>query len=776
MLTEIAKDLQMRLWMIAGAIGIASASFFSKLPEPIWLLLLFIPFLLSFKHKNSVLLGALCLGLCWGLGYGIFAMQQRLPIDIEGIDVNINGQVVGLVSVSGRVQRFEFKVLDSSHNGNNAVLSDVKIIRLSWYQTKRKISSGEFYNLIVRLKKPHGFSNPGGFNYETWLFQKGIAATGYVRQAQQITTYKNNYWNISTHIDVIRSKFSDQLSDNQLNYANAGIMKALLIGVKNDIDKNLWQLFTKTGTNHLFVISGLHVGFVAMCAWWLVILLSRILLFGSPPIAAQQMAAIGALLVSFIYCMMAGFSLPTQRALIMLVVMLAGKIFKIQTDVWTGYCLALLLVLLLDPLAVQMAGFWLSFGAVGALLYGYSSYCSNKGFWWRWGRPQWVVFVAFIPVLIWLFAQFSLVSPVVNLVAIPLVGFVIVPLCLLGGLLMMINISLAMPFLWCADKCLTYLIWIMEYFAQWPNILIQTRISEFQLVLALIGVLLLLSPRGLPMRRVGFIPLLLFLLPINNELEIGEYRATILDVGQGLAIVIETQNRTVIYDVGAKYSDNFNAVDAAVMPYLKYHNIKNLDLVVISHKDNDHAGALPYLLQSMSITNLISGSVLNLKDRVFTDNCPENKIWHWDEVTFHLMRANKALWTNENNRSCVLKVSNDYNGLLIPGDIDTNAEFDLISRMGKSLQADVLIAPHHGSNTSSSQKFIDTVKPKIVIYSAGYRNRYKHPRKIVMQRYSQHGIEQLNSASSGAVIITATTDSNSPEIIEQRKTFNRYWF
>lgn len=762
----------MRLWMIAGCIGIVLASFFPKLPAPFWLSPLSVFFIISCKYRLCRLPGALCLGLCWGLSYGILAMKQQLPTELEGVDISVRGRVTGLISTSARTQSFDFRLIESSGRAGG-----VKKVRLTWYQTQKRINPGEIYNLTVRLKKPHGFANPGGFDYETWLFQRGIGATGYVRAVNPDNKGQAGHgWNLKAQIDVIRADLAARFAQQESGYVNGEIIAALLVGVKDGISPKLWRLFTRTGTNHLFVISGLHIGFVALCAGWLALRVSRWLLLGPPAIAAPQIAACSALLASFIYSALAGFSLPTQRALVMLVVMLVGKLFKRYTDAWTGYCVALFLVLLLDPLATESVGFWLSFGAVAALLYGYFGYCSNTGLWWRWGRPQWIVFIAFIPVLLGFFFQISVVSPLVNLLAVPLVGLVIVPLCLLGGLLMTFSETGASPFLWCADQGITGLIGLMEFVTQWSGSVWQARVDDFKLWLALAGVMLLLAPRGLPLRWFGSIPLIALLSTHNNGLKTGEYRAGILDVGQGLAVVLETANRTLVYDVGAKYTDRFNAVDAVLLPYLKFRTVTQLDRVLVSHSDNDHAGALPYLLEVMPHNGIIAGSDLDRVGETVVGGCAKGAVWQWDGVEFQLMQARQVSWNNENNRSCVLRVTNGHVSMLLPGDIEVSAERDLMGQKGLTLRSDILLAPHHGSNTSSSPDFIDRVDPDTVIFSVGYRNRFKHPRQEVVQRYTKRAIRQLDSASSGAIIITAPADGKPAKIIKWRETFRRYWF
>ena len=289
----------------------------------------------------------------------------------------------------------------------------------------------------------------------------------------------------------------------------------------------------------------------------------------------------------------------------------------------------------------------------------------------------------------------------------------------------------------------------------------------------MLGVLLLLMPRGLPARWLAFF----FFLPVfSNHQEqpgFGHFDMTVLDVGQGLSVHIATQNHHLIYDVGAKFNDRFNTASAVLMPYLKSRHITALDRIIISHGDNDHAGSLPALINLMPVKEVISGASQGLAKGAF--ECQDGLTWQWEGVRFQLMQAKSYFWLRENNRSCLLKVEGTELSVLIPGDIEARAERDLLERYGEQLQADVLLAPHHGSSTSSSSAFLDQVQPDWVIVSSGYRNRFGHPHPDVLVRYRQRQIKVLNTAQQGAVMLQPELRENEVRFIAYRQHFKRYW-
>jgi len=774
-----------RTGMIIVSVVIIVVVFLPTLPTiSIFLFLLMLVFVGVFfkpvRRSVSIFL-PLMLGLLWASGYGYLGLKQLLPFDLEGVDVWVEGEVVGLPVERERSQRFELKVITVELSGQPVELSLQKV-RINWYQTSLTVKPGERWRFLLRLKRPHGFANPGGFDYQGWLFQQSIGATGYVRKHED--NHQLAAAGYRQLLDQWRYLLYQRLSERLENYPNKGLMLALLMGERGDISNSQWQLLSRTGTNHLFVISGLHVGFVALCAYLVFFNLSRLLLIGPPHIAAQQVGVCSALICSFAYAGMAGFSLPTQRALIMLVVMLAGRLLRRRVNIWHSYLMALLLVLLWDPLAPQSVGFWLSFGAVGSLMYAFSLRTDSRGIWWRWLRPQWVVFVAFIPVLLFFFQQVSLISPLANVVAIPVVGLFMVPVCVFMAVLEIVLQftgsswieGLARLFSWLSSYSLSLLILFLNLLAELPFAQWKSSLSVWGLALAIAGVLLLLAPRGLPARWLALCCFLPIFISNDNQPSIGAFEMTVLDVGQGLSVHISTRHHHLIYDVGARFNANFDVSSAVILPYLRKRDIESLDRVVISHGDNDHAGSLPVLLAGMPVTQVISGASQVVDNSIETISCQDDFSWQWDEVTFLLMQADQSLWSNENNRSCVLKISSKNFGVLISGDIEAAAERGLLEKYGETLQVDVLLAPHHGSQSSSSAALLDQVKPNLVIVSSGYRNRFGHPHPKVVARYQQRQIEVINTAEQGAITLSSQERQIEPVVESYRQEFKRYWF
>jgi len=790
--------VSVRSGMIIVCLAIGSVAFFPSLPDLSILCFFLLPVIagLCFKRLRWLLafLTPLLFGLVWGTGYGYLGKQHQLPVSLEGLDVWLEGEVVGLPKQSSRSQRFEVRVLTLEQANGTTIEHSLQRVRINWYQDRFKEKSnrepsqipelkpGQRWRLLVRLKRPHGFANAGGFDYEGWLFQQGIGATGYVRQhadnrrlAAAATGQLLSQWRYALY-----TRLSALLKDDP----QRGLLIALLMGERADISASQWQLLSATGTNHLFVISGLHIGFIALCAYLLFFNLSRLLLLGPPRIAAQQIGVCGALLTACGYAAIAGFSLPTQRALIMLIVMLLGRLLRRKVDVWHSYVVALLLVLLLDPLAPQSMGFWLSFGAVGSLLYAFSQRTDSSGIWWRWLRPQWVVFVAFFPVVLFFFQLVSLISPLANTVAIPFVGFVIVPICLLtvllDGLFQLLDlrvIELLMTQLaMLASDGLQLIVKLLAFLAQVPGAQWRHPLSLWALLPALAGIALLMAPKGLPARWLGLLCFLPLVAGSNDRLSSGQFEMTVLDVGQGLAVAIRTRQHHLIYDVGARFSPTFDVSSSVILPYLQYQGVASLDRVIISHGDNDHAGSLPMLLAEMPVAEVISGASKPLLKDIAIKPCLSGQEWQWDEVHFELMQADEVSWKNENNRSCVLKVSGRNLSVLIPGDIERTAESYLIEQFGGQLKADILLAPHHGSLTSSGERFLAQVNPSVVVVSSGYRNRFGHPHAKVLVRYRQRNIKVLNTAKDGAIVVTNSDSQTMPVIESHRQIFKRYWF
>ena len=766
----------MKKWILCCWAGIFSVGFSPKLPDIYAVIPLVCIFILSLKFRAIRLLGAFAIGLVWALIYGWSASNTQLHSEDEGQTLRVQGYVTGMPKQYSHYQRFDFIVEHSHKEGGEQLTRDLKKIRINWYQIKHSVTPGEYWQFEVRLKKPHGYANPGGFDYETWLFRNGIGATGYVRSGELDESPQASLPTIQQLLAVWRYRILQKLKDSLAGLPHGALLLALTMGEKADIPSDRWQLFSKTGTTHLFVISGLHVGFVAGCAYAVGLLLGRLLLTGSPGWTVQQTAACLAILGSIFYALLAGFSLPTQRALIMIIMMLSGRLLKKEVQVWNGFCLALLLVFVIDPLAAESKGFWLSFLAVAALIYSFHGRTLVSGLAWRWLRPQWIVFIALGPVLLISFQQLSVVSPLANSLAVPVVGLLLVPLCLLALLLLFVVPSLGASLYSLLNNILDYLIKLLIILEKQTYSSVSFSPDGLSIMLAVIGTLILLSPKGLPARWLGLCCFLPSLMPANKGLEMGQYSLTILDVGQGLSVVVNTKNHNLIYDVGAQYSEAFNMADAVILPFLKTTGITRVDKVVISHSDNDHAGALLPLLEKLPVDKIISGTPMNFQVKPPVELCQSGFSWEWDAVQFKLMQAVSTAWSNENNQSCVLSIRSGQQAVLLTGDIEKEAETALMGQFPNNLQSNVLVVPHHGSLTSSSEDFITTVLPDYAVFTTGYKNRFGHPHEQVVERFQTLGVPVMNTVSSGAITFTFNGGKDGPEVNEFRHTLKRYWY
>jgi competence protein ComEC len=496
-------------------------------------------------------------------------------------------------------------------------------------------------------------------------------------------------------------------------------------------------------------------------------------------IPAQKVAAVMAIAGAVGYAAMAGFAIPTQRACVMVVVVMLSILWQRQFQPFRVLCLALLAVLVIDPLAVLDGGFWLSFAAVAVLLYGMVGRLAPKGLWWQWGRAQWLVFVGLAPLLLWFFQTLALTGPLANIIAIPWVSFLTVPLSLVGAVLFPVLPAAAAMFIQLADLSLQGLWPVLEWCAavespQWLAI----KPPLWTLLPAAVGILWFLAPRGLPARWVGVVWLAPIFLVTNGNIEPGEAEFTLLDVGQGLAAVIKTQHHVLVYDSGPRFNSGFDTGRAVVLPYLRSAGIQHIDRLVITHGDNDHIGGAQSLLAAMPVEQ-IDTSVIKKFSPGQARRCVSGTQWQWDGVKFEFLSPDAEDFAREqveNNLSCVLRVQTPSAKVLLTGDIEKSVERELVLEAEKhSIAADILLIPHHGSKTSSSQPFIDRVSPTFALAAVGYRNRYGFPKQQVVERYLQKNVTVLDTAENGAIRFLLHRDQG--VVLKQlyRHADRRYW-
>ncbi len=673
---------------------------------------------------------------------GYHAKQLQWPLAKSYIKkkIIIDGIISNLPKKTNFAIKFQLKTLHIDH------LSIKKTIALSCYYCHYPIRAAQHWQFLVRLKPAHGLHNPGGFNYQAYLIAHQVVATGYVVKSNdnkllaKSSKYAINHWRgiLEQHIKL------------WLKPTTAAIITALTVGSKTLLTQPIWRVFQRTGTSHLVAISGLHLGLVASIGYFIFNVFARIwprLLLYFP---APRIAALGALLFAVLYALLAGFSWPTQRAVIMLFMLMSGVLFSYRVSVLQRLLLAFALILTLDPFAITQASFCLSFSAVGVIAYALVPHRSNSAIkmWWR---TQIAVALGLIPITLWFFQQVSLILILANLIAIPWVSFIIVPLCLLAACSFLFSPLAAQYLFLLAAKLLQPLWWLLSHFAAWPWAVWHTALSHLWLLaVASFGMLLLLAPRAFPARWLGLIcglPLL-FYQPARPKL--GEVWLTVLDVGQGLASVIETQHHVLIYDTGPKFTSGFNTGTSVVVPYLRWRGIKHLNLLMISHGDNDHIGGAGAVLQQFVHTPVLT-SIPSRFPHAQVSKCHAGQHWQWDGVKFRVLYPLPGMPYRDNNSCCVLRIATRHQAILLTGDIERVVETYLLKHDAKQLSATVLVAPHHGSKTSSSLPFVDAVDPRYVVFAVGYYNRFGFPSPVVVGRYQRISAKTYSTAEMGAI-------------------------
>lgn len=765
----------MRIFSLAFLLGIILLQQFSHLPAPkwIWIILSLVIFLLPLRRYLFIPI-AFALGFGWCLWFAHSQLSWELPNHIEGETITAIGYIDSIPSHSIHSASFIFKLRKIQFE--NETQSAHCLVKLSWQgkNVPENLYVGDKWQLTVRLKKIHGMMNPGGFDYEAWAVQEGVRAKGYIVVKNAENKLLSSHW-YHAPINRIRQFIKEKINTN-LPYSNTSPwITALVVGERNNISQANWEVLRNTGTNHLMAIAGLHIGFMsgfvfAFVAWiWRRI--PRLVL----KLPAQHAGAIAALCMALMYSAMAGFSLPTQRACFMLSVFLIILLMRRKILAWHAWSIALLGVLFINPLIVLSESFWLSFGAVALIIYGASGRLSAHSLWWKWGRIQWVIGIGLIPFSIWLFQQCSLVSFAANSIAIPCVGFLIVPLCLLGSFLLVFSSKLGTFILILADKILAVLWKILTWFAHfsWAS-WYQVMPNHWVLLAACIGVIFLLLPRGFPGRFFGVIWLLPLFFYQAPTPKLGEVWFTLLDVGQGLSAVVQTKHHFLIFDTGPKLNPSYDMGESVVVPFLQANHAKKVDMLVISHGDNDHIGGARAILKKFPV-GMIKTSVPYELPSSTTSYCFGGENWDWDQIHFEFLYPNPDNLGFDNDSSCVLRVTAGDKHVLLTGDIEKYAEAKLVETESNKLSANILVAPHHGSKTSAEDDFLQNVNPKFVLFPIGYRNRYHFPHELVIEKYDAMNTKKYDSATGGAIQFLIIPNENIQDPTLYREINKHYW-
>lgn len=726
-------------------------------------------------RRVALLVGAAFLGF----GYAAWVAQRHLsdslPEAWQGKNITLTGIIAEMPRLHERGVRFGFDVEDVQTEGAHVP----RHIQLATYDSDTsdplKISAGERWQFTVRLKQPHGTSNPYNFDFEAWALERDIRAVGYVyaRGENRILSEQSSSpaYMVQRLRESVRTHFQKTLGEAPY----LGVLTALAIGDQSGISQADWQVFTRTGVNHLMSISGLHItmlsGLVFGIVYWLWRRSTRLTLW----LPARKVAAMAGLFAALFYTLVSGYEVPAQRTFYMLASM--GLMLMLSRNVSPSQLLAaaLMVVLLADPWAVLSPGFWLSFGAVALIFYVTANRLHKQHWLKEYGKVQWAMMIGLIPPLLALFQQLSLVSPIANAFAIPLVSFVVVPLTLLGTL---------PPFEWMlyvAHEAMVLCMFLLDSLDRLPYaVWAQHAPPVWTIMFGIVGALWMLAPRGIPMRWLGVLLMLPMFLIVPGRPAEGSARLLVFDVGQGLAVAVQTARHSMLYDTGPDFSGEADSGNRILLPALRGMGITQLDTLVLSHGDMDHIGGTESVLRGIPVMNVIS-SLPNthpkLQFAAHNEACADGQSWEWDGVRFDMLHPAKnnapVFLEHDNEGSCVLRISTGQHSILLTGDIEKLAESRLMKLHATELPSTLLVVPHHGSLSSSSQALVEAIHPRYAMFTSGYLNRFGHPKQEIVERYRAAGSEILRSDKDGAVGIVM--DPRDFKVERYRTTHARYW-
>ncbi len=759
----------MRLLILAFALGAAWLQTRPELPSLVWsaalpllgLLLWLWPgaHAVSIWRRVGIGLMAFLLGFFYAAWRADLRLADKLPGLWEGRDVALLGRVSGLPETTPSGLRFILDVAQVSTPG--AIVP--RRVQIGWFARQDEpapaIAGGDCIRLIARLHRPHANLNPGGFDYQAWLLERNIRATGSLVGLPMPAAGCTG--EPAALLDRVREHIRAHLRASLVGAPYAGVVVALAVGDQDAIPSSQWTLFRQTGTSHLFSVSGLHITLFSALMLGLVKQVWRKAPRLNLRIPARRAGIAMGLAAAAGYAALAGFGIPAQRTLFMLAGAAGLALLDRVPAPSRLLAAALATVILIDPWAALAPGFWLSFGAVAALLHAGMGSPIAKPVWREWIHAQWAVTLALTPLLLALFHEVSLVSPLANAVAIPLVSLVAVPLSLLASLL---------PWAWPASLShfvIAGVMAVLQALAALPQPVFHSATPSLPaLLLALLGTGLLLLPRGFPARWLGWVMFLPLFFPRLPTPLPGEAWLTVLDVGQGEAVLVRTAKHALLVDTGPRYASGEDAGSRVVAPALWHQGINRLDGLVVTHDDLDHSGGAASLLASHRpdwlLTSLAgmdpqrlseTGKAL-LRSGAQTMRCAAGQTWTWDGVRFSVLHPPAHQYAQagyaDNDRGCVIRVDAALGGALLAADIERLSEMNLRER-GMPLKSDVLVAPHHGSNSSSTPDFLAAVSPRLVVIPVGHRNRYGHPHPEVMSRYRALGVDIARTDREGAV-------------------------
>lgn len=757
------------LFAVAGAFAL---NWCRHLP-PDWLLLA-VAFLsiacMAFARLRPggfLLLGFLLAGLAARV-----VIDDRLAPDRAGRTLAITARVADFPTNNGQVLKMLVRT-----DGSGGIPSR---LRLSWYAPAEVPQLGETWAFSVRLRRPRGFANPGGFDYEGWLYRQGIGATGYV-----VSGGDNQRLDAggTAPVATVRRHFVARLQSLLPQDAATAVLGAITVGARQDISHADWDRYAVTGTSHLMAISGMHVGLAAggvFLVAWAALALVR------PQANLRDPALIAAVIAAGLYAGVSGFAVPARRALLMLALAAAAILARRTLPVMKLVAICALAVLVIDPLSIQSPGYKLSFAAVLLLVWSNEQTAASRSVSdirmvnsiWRGlcqlGKLQLNLLFGLFPLTAMLFDRAAWLGPPVNLLVLPIFNFLALPASLLGMLLEGPLQFAGDALLRLAHASVRAVLWVVNGAAALPFARIEiSAMNGPVLLLAVLPAMHAILPPGWPGRRLAWVALLAAVMYRPDSPPTGCVDLHILDVGQGLSVVLRAGGKTLVYDTGPAFRSGSSTAELVLVPFLKRLGIAHADVLVVSHGDLDHAGGVGPLLRAIPTARLLVGE--SMPDLAWPQRpCSAMPAWRWGGVAFRMLHPVRADRWQGNNASCVLQIDAGTKRILLTGDIERQVE-NLLLRQRRLGRVTTLVVPHHGSKTSSGAAFVRQLAPGVAVVSAGYGNRWGLPKEEIAARWRQVGAVLLNTAESGAVSQRLCSGAAAGPVYEERHRSRKYW-
>ena len=711
---------------------------------------------------------ALIAGFGWAHLHALVTEPPRLPDDDRVMELVVSGQLVSAPQRSAGFSRFVFEAREIE--GPESSLVGSWRLRLSW-RDPPELHPGQVWRLPLRLRAVHGYASPGAWDYEGWLYWQGIRYKGYVLtdgQPELVAARACCRW------VRLRSAISTALDNVPASAFARGVMRAITVGDSSGLSAGSRKLLRDTGTSHLVAISGLHIGLFAGLAMFITGALWRRIPNLCVRVPAMIAGAAAGLAAAAVYALLAGMALPTQRALIMLAAFAVGMLLRRSQGRLHALAMAVILVVLWHPPSIISAGFWLSFGAVLAII-AILQWTRGQKAWHQALGVQLGVSLGLWPILSTFGLPASAAAPLVNLLLVPLFGFVVVPFSLLGTAALLVWPDPAASGLSYLGELLDLMEQLLQFVGRLPlpdlGVAGTGAVASLMMVLAMV---LLLSPPGMPLRWLGLPLIAAVWMPRSGALAEGEFALHLLDVGQGLSTVIETGSHTLVFDTGPEYPSGFSAAAAVVEPFLATLRRPRIDRLVLSHGDRDHAGGIAYLVETLDVEQVQSGEPGRVGLGALP--CRAGERWQWDGVGFEFLHPLPEPVRSGNDSSCVLRVSGNAGVALLTGDIGTVTERKLVDTVADRLKSRIVVVPHHGSTSSSSAEFVTATAPEVALFASGWANRYAFPDPGVASRWRESGSLLLDTASAGTISLRLNADGSLSAPRLHRAAHRRFWW